>query len=86
MAKKTKQSLGRLQAILVPKEKARNSEQALTRARKYGQMHIVEEMKNFYRCRRSGTDYESYHTQTLPNGIRLIRGRDAGDGHSEEDE
>lgn len=81
--KKMKKDLGRLQAVLVPKGKAVDMEEALHRARKYGEMHIVDSLKNYWRCRRSGSDYPDYHTKSLPNGIKLIYGREL-DG-SEED-
>ena len=79
--KKKRNKSDSLQAVLIPKSMANSREIALTKARRYGkQMIRVDEMPNYWRCRRSGTDFPTYYTRTIDKGrskgVQLIYGSD----------
>lgn len=66
-----------LQAVLIPKGMAKDRDDAMHRARKLGRhMVMVDEMENFWRCKRGKSNHDSYYTRILKNGVQLVYGEE----------
>ena len=73
--KKKRNASDSLQAVLIPKGKAKDREDAMQKARRFGRhMMMIDEMENFWRCKRGHTDHETYYTRVLPSGVQLVYG------------